>query len=85
MKMFEYLSIGVPIVSSDLPVLREVLVDGKNCLLVKAGDIGEWSAALQRIIEDVPLAEKLESNAYYEYNNRYTWKHCAGSIIDLLS
>ena len=34
MKMFEFMSSGVPFISSDLPVLREILVHEKNCLLV---------------------------------------------------
>ncbi|NIV99675.1 glycosyltransferase, partial [Candidatus Saccharibacteria bacterium] len=34
LKMFEYMSTGKPIVSSDLPVLREVLVHEENALLV---------------------------------------------------
>ena len=34
MKMFEYMSSSVPIISSDLPVLRDILTDGENALLV---------------------------------------------------
>ena len=35
LKMFEYLATGIPIISSDLKVLREILKDQKNSLLVK--------------------------------------------------
>ncbi|MDX1502288.1 MAG: glycosyltransferase, partial [Thermoanaerobaculia bacterium] len=37
MKMFEYMAAGRAIVSSDLPVLREVLRHGENALLVEPG------------------------------------------------
>ena len=34
MKMFEYMAAGVPVISSDLAVLREILINEKNALLV---------------------------------------------------
>ena len=83
MKMFEYMSAGVPIISSDLPVLREVLQDGVNCLLVAPDDIKGWSEALTRIIEDELLAEKLGSNAYNQYRSRHTWEKRAEDMLGL--
>ena len=83
MKMFEYMSAGVPIISSDLPVLREVLQDGENCLLVDPNDIKDWSTALNKIIEDELLAEKLGSNAYNQYRSRHTWKKRAEDMLGL--
>ncbi len=35
LKMFEYLATGIPIISSDLKVLREILKNQKNSVLVK--------------------------------------------------
>ena len=49
MKMFEYLASGTPVISSDLPVLREVLADGRNALLAAPDDPGAWLAALDRL------------------------------------
>ena len=85
MKMFEYMSVGVPIISSDLPVLREVLVNNENSLLVEADNIKAWSRALNEVIYNEILAERLGSNAYDEYKNKYTWKLRAKGIIDLWS
>jgi glycosyltransferase involved in cell wall biosynthesis len=82
-KMFEYMSVGVPIISSNLPVLREVLVNGKNSLLVREDDVDEWSNALQKIINDDNFATKLGTEAYNQYKNRYTWKHRAEGMIAL--
>ena len=39
MKMFEYMAAGRAIVSSDLPVIREVLNE-RNAVFCKAG--GDW-------------------------------------------
>ena len=85
MKMFEYMSAGVPIISSDLPVLREILVDGKNCLLVKPDDIEGWSNGLRRILDSSELKERLGMNAYDEYLREHTWKIRAKRILALLA
>ena len=34
LKMFEYLATGIPIISSNIKVLREKLIHNQNCLLV---------------------------------------------------
>jgi glycosyltransferase involved in cell wall biosynthesis len=83
MKMFEYMSCGIPIISSDLPVLKEVLRDGFNSLLVKPNDINDWSDALQRISYSPDLSAKLGENAYRDYKEKYTWKIRAKSILEL--
>ena len=38
LKLFEYLTLGRPIVASDLPALREILTDGVTALLSPPGD-----------------------------------------------
>ena len=85
MKMFEYMSVGVPIIASDLPVLREVLKDGHNSILVKPDDEIEWSNALQKVVNDHELSAKLGDSAYSEYMSKYNWKHRAKSILAVLS
>ena len=83
MKMFEYMSTGVPIISSNLPVIREVLKDNENCLLVDPDDFIAWSESLRSIVKDKHLAEKLQNNAYNEYKSKYTWEDRAQKILNL--
>lgn len=82
MKMFEYLGAGVPIISSDLPVLREVLLDGENCLLACPSDIDSWLAALDRIAGNPELAARIGSNAHNQYKRQHTWTRRAEKIIE---
>ena len=84
MKLFEYLSVGVPIISSNISVLKEVLIDGENCLLVEPDDVNSWSVALQDIISNAELEEKLGFNAYNLYKDKYTWKHRAKGMLALI-
>lgn len=83
MKMFEYMASGVPIISSDLPVLREILVDEKNALLVTPSDPVEWCRALDRLTSDHSFADSLGSQAYQDYKNRFTWGARARAILSL--
>lgn len=81
MKMFEYLASGVPVISSDLPVLREVLRDSVNCLAVPPADADAWAVALDRLVSDKPLALTLGANAHREYVEGRTWTRRAERLL----
>ncbi|TQV84230.1 glycosyltransferase family 4 protein [Exilibacterium tricleocarpae] len=84
LKMFEYMSASRPIVASDLPVIREVLVHEHSALLVDPRDILGWCAALRRISDDPLLAEKMSKNAYETLLRSYSWRVRAKLVIPLL-
>jgi glycosyltransferase involved in cell wall biosynthesis len=84
MKMFEYLGAGVPIISSDLPVLREVLRNGENCILARSSDIDSWLAALDWIKANPALAARIGLNAHEQYKRQHTWTQRAATIIDAI-
>ena len=82
MKMFEYMASGVPLVSSDLPVLREVLEEGRNALLVAPGDPRAWVAAVDRLAFDPGFAAYLGANAHADYKKLYTWAARARQLLE---
>lgn len=82
MKMFEYLGAGVPIISSDLPVLREVLENRTNSILVSPGVSNEWIAALDLLWEDKRLADNLGRCAHDQYLRKHTWTRRAEAILE---
>ncbi len=83
MKMFEYLSSGVPIFSSNLPVLREILIDNFNSILVSPKEKNEWVKKLTLLETNKSLLKKISRRAYIEYKNYYTWEKRALSIIKI--
>jgi glycosyltransferase involved in cell wall biosynthesis len=85
MKMFEYMSVGLPIISSNIPVLREVLTDRYNSLLVRPDDISEWSAALNKLKKDKNFAETLGKNAYRCFLKNHTWEIRAKGMLKILN
>lgn len=85
LKIFEYMAAGKAILSSDLPVLREVLKHGKNSLLALPEDIDGWVSNLELVRKDVQLRDKLGENAKNDFENSYTWKARAGNILRSLN
>jgi glycosyltransferase involved in cell wall biosynthesis len=80
LKIFEYMAARKPIVASDLPVLREVLTDGHEALLVPAGDPGAWEGALRRLT-DPGLRDELAGRAFATFESRHTWAGRARSVL----
>lgn len=84
LKMFEYMASGVPLVASDLPILREILVPEDNCLMATPDDIESWSHAVQRLCADPELGRRLAANAKAEVAERYNWPARAKMILSHL-
>lgn len=63
--MLEAMAIGMPVVCTDCPIggAKAAITDGENGLLVSIKDADELAKAMNRIIEDKALAEKLSNNA----------------------
>ena len=81
LKIFEYMSVGKAIVASDLPVLKEILKDGENALLVDPDNTDKWALALWKLKDNEWLRERLGRLAKMEYEKRYTWIKRAENIL----
>ncbi|MBI3031211.1 MAG: glycosyltransferase [Candidatus Rokubacteria bacterium] len=57
--VFECLSLGRPLVASRVGVVPEILVDGRDALLVPAGDPELLAAAIKRLVADPVLRTSL--------------------------
>jgi glycosyltransferase involved in cell wall biosynthesis len=83
LKLFEYMAAARPIVASDVPVIREILVDGHNALLVPPEDPAAWAAALERLSADPALATRLATQAASDARS-YTWEGRGERIASFL-
>jgi glycosyltransferase involved in cell wall biosynthesis len=81
MKMFEYMATGKAIVSSDLPVLREVLEHDANALLVDPEDASAWVEALKQLAREPALRARLGERALADFERHYTWSARAESVL----
>jgi glycosyltransferase involved in cell wall biosynthesis len=71
MKMFEYMAGRRVILSSDLPVIHEILSQD-NAVLCPPEDIAAWVEALKKLLNDAELRQELADQAYQDVQ-RYTW------------
>ena len=61
--MFEAIASRTPIVCSDHPMLRPVMLDGRNASVFPAGDYRALAAAILRTLTNPALYEALSNNA----------------------
>jgi glycosyltransferase involved in cell wall biosynthesis len=82
LKIFEYMAAARPIVTSDLPVLREVLRNNETALLCQPGDVQAYVAALRRLAADFDLRNKLGSAGRDLLEAKYTWENRAKRVFE---
>jgi len=82
MKMFEYMAAGRAILSSDLPVLREVLGEA-NAVLCPPPPAGAaaWEAALARLSASEDLRRRLSAQARRDVS-QYAWRERAQRSLE---
>ncbi|MBT3338568.1 MAG: glycosyltransferase family 4 protein [Anaerolineae bacterium] len=79
MKIFDYMAAKRAIITSDLPVIREVLNE-KSAIFCPPEDVDVWHTAITRLLADDSLREKLAENAY-ACVTAYTWVARAEKIL----
>lgn len=81
LKAFEYMAAGRAIVSSNLPVLREVFKDGVNALLCDPEQVEQWQQALVRLSSEPELRARLGANAQRDFVEKYSWSARARAVL----
>ena len=81
MKMFEYMATGKAIISSDLPVLKEVLIHNYNAILLAPDSSEQWIDELKELNENIIKRTELGINARKDLLEKYTWEARARNIM----
>jgi glycosyltransferase involved in cell wall biosynthesis len=63
LKIVESMAVGVPVLSSDLRVSRELIASGCNGLWVAPGEPRAWATALHRMLGDASFRGRLAAGA----------------------
>ena len=80
MKMFEYLAAGRAIVTSDLPVIREVLNEA-NAVFCPPEDLAAWQTAVKNLLDNPGWRETLGRQARRDAEG-YTWQARARKTLE---
>jgi glycosyltransferase involved in cell wall biosynthesis len=80
LKILEAMAASVPVISTDLPVVRELGCAGMHFLLAKAGSVDQITAAALRIHADRELAAHISQQARAQVESCYTWERAGDSL-----
>lgn len=83
LKLFEYMACGVPVVTTALGQIPEIVRDGETGLLCPPGDRAALLDACDRLLGDHALRTRLGKAAAKEIRNRYTWDRNAARAIEI--
>jgi glycosyltransferase involved in cell wall biosynthesis len=71
--LIEAMAAGVPVVATDVPGIRNVVTHESTGLLVPHGNPRELALAIDRVIRDRALRERLIQNAHRDVRERFSW------------
>jgi len=79
--VLEAMASGVPVLASDIPVMREVA--GEAAVLVAPNDVNAWRDALRRLLGDRSLRLQLAERGRRRSGD-FTWDACATAVLRTL-
>lgn len=85
LKIFEYMSIEKPILCSNLPVLREILINQRTAILCDPSNIEEWNQQLCWCNKNREKIKNIGKNAKTLFEFKYTWLKRAKYLIEEIS
>jgi glycosyltransferase involved in cell wall biosynthesis len=83
LKMYEYLSMGIPVVSTDIGQIGEVLAHRKTGMLVHEPTAVEFARAITTVAEDTGLLNEMRNNARQDAERNHSWLANARSVVEL--
>ena len=84
LKIFEYMASKKPIIATDLPTLREILVDGENATLISPENPKALANAIIFIKENPDYAKRIREKAYEDVRDKYTWQKRVENILSFI-
>lgn len=79
-KLFQYMAAGIPLVTSDMPHLREVIGSSGAGLLVDSRDHEAIARAMTRILEDPQTSAEMGRRGRNAVEERYNWEVAAREL-----
>ncbi|HET6373339.1 MAG TPA: glycosyltransferase [Candidatus Polarisedimenticolia bacterium] len=78
--LMEAMALGVPVISSKLSGIPELVVDNRTGILVAPGDDTHLAAGIERLLGDAPLAETLRLAARSMIEKEFDLRHSVDQL-----
>jgi len=79
--LLEAMACGKPIIASDIPGSRELVIEGYNGLLAEPLNASDLAEKINSILSDRKKAEEMGKNGRKLVEERYSWNKITGEII----
>lgn len=83
--LIEAMALGLPIVASDLPAIREVVSEGENALLVGPGRSVELLQAMSRLLDDDALRRRFGARSRDLFEMGFDGEAASDRLAELLA
>jgi len=81
--LLEGMASGTPVISTNIPVIDEIVRDGENGLLIPYDDSAALGDALVRVIEDAELRERLIAGGKRAISERFDPATLASQVVQV--
>ena len=83
LKIIESMGAGVPVIASDLPVVRELIEHRTNGYLVRPDRPNELARVMRVLFEYPERVREMGNSAKVKIINEYLWEHANSSLISV--
>ena len=84
LKLFEYMSVRKPILTSNIKVLKEIFVHKVNSYLCDPSDQKEWEEGLKYLINNSKHSKKIAKTSHENFIDNYSWDARAKLFLVLI-
>lgn len=82
-KMFEYMSAGIPVIASNFPLWKEIIENNQCGICVDPLDAKEIEAAIQRVIDNPKEASRMGRNGREAIEKYFNWEQESTKLLEV--
>jgi len=82
-KVFEYMAVGLPVLASNFPITRKILINEKCGLLVDPLNPKDIAKKIQFLIEHRKIAQEMGENGRRAVFEKYNWEKESKKLIKI--
>ena len=76
LKLFDYYSYSIPVIASDLPTSRELVLEGMTGFFFEEGNEQDLASTIDKLFSNKTLIDKMRYETY-KHAHRFLWKNRA--------